>query len=56
MKKRKCQEVYKLDSMRGEWLNDNLEHHEIFDATDDLEMIIKRCAFCGGKIYPKEYA
>lgn len=49
---KKCTEVYIKDSVENEWLDDNLEHRPIADVDDGI--IIQRCAFCGGKIYPKD--
>jgi len=49
---KKCYDIYKEDSKHNEWLVDDLEHVEIGDVDDGI--VIQRCAFCGGKIYPKD--
>jgi hypothetical protein len=50
----KCTDIYKQNAMLGEWLQDDLEHHIIIDATNDFEFR-KRCVDCGAWIYPEEY-
>jgi hypothetical protein len=52
MKSKKCTDIYQAGSMEGEWLVDNYEHKPI--ATADDGVVIQICAYCEGKIYPKD--
>jgi hypothetical protein len=49
----KCKDVYLKDGLKGEWVQDNVEHEEAI-YSDEIQTY-KFCTYCGAKLYP-DYA